>query len=282
MKKLIEILREFEKNRTNAVDDDKWRDKSIEEKYEAIAEWFRPCAEKILCEGYFLINGKYIIDLAAIELYYHEEDGDIKDYIMYHTNEQMPKKYMKTISKFKKQNAIDKLPIFYQRIENNEYPYFTTGSFNLHQSGIDITFENDDNKTDRYRASFLIRSYRMFHKKDLGKDILYDPCPSHLYDDLYYSGLLSVDKSTIEWIDGNKGVIKVKKRPRINVAEYRKDEKGKYVKTDVKITDSEYQSEIEDANNNHRYSIYFKSGSKIYKQDMREWHYCIEGAEEIK
>ena len=82
MEKLIEILKEFDKIRKRDVNEDKWRDKSIEEKYETIAEWFRPCAEKILCNGYFLINGKYIIDLGAIELYYHEEDGDIKDFIM--------------------------------------------------------------------------------------------------------------------------------------------------------------------------------------------------------
>ena len=282
MNTLIKILEKFNENRSKSVNDKTWASKKLEEKYEAIAEWFKPCAEKILCEGYFLINGKYIIDLGAIELYYHEEDGDIKDHIMYHTNEQMPKKYKETISKYKKQNAIEKLPIFYQRIANNEYPFFTIGSFNLHQSGIDITFENEDNKADRYRASFLIRSYRMFDKNNLGKNILYDPCSSHLYDDLYYSGLLSADRSTIEWIAGSKGVIKVKKRPRINVAEYRKDGKGKYVKADVRISDNEYQSEIKDANNNDRYPIYFKSGSKIYKQDMREWHYCLEGVEEIK
>ena len=36
MEKLIEILKEFDEIRKRDVNEDKWRDKSIEEKYEAI------------------------------------------------------------------------------------------------------------------------------------------------------------------------------------------------------------------------------------------------------
>ncbi len=80
MEKLIEILREFEENRTKRKRE-KWDDN-------AVAKCFLPCAEKILCEGYFLINGEYILDLGSIELYYHEETvGGLKDHAMYHTNE---------------------------------------------------------------------------------------------------------------------------------------------------------------------------------------------------
>ena len=36
-----------------------------------------------------------VVILGAIELYYHEEEGDIKDYIMYH----IPERYCNTKSK---------------------------------------------------------------------------------------------------------------------------------------------------------------------------------------
>ena len=144
-----------------------------------------------MCNGYFLVNDEYIIELGAIELYYHEENGNIKDPIMYHTNDRIPKEYDKIIDKY----PADRLPLFYKRIanNNNKYPYFSIVNFNLHQSGIDVTFE----KKDVYRASFLIRSYRMYKKEDLNKDVLYDPCSSHLYEDLSYFGGIGI---SIKWI----------------------------------------------------------------------------------
>jgi hypothetical protein len=132
MEELIKILESFEEKRNQKIGDT-WD-------ADAVKQCFMPCAEKILCKGYFLINGNYIIDIGAIELYYHEEKGNIKDYIMYHTNAHP---YKSRMSEFAK-----------------GYPYFKPGSFNLHQSGLDVTFENPDiNK--KYRASFLIRSYRL-------------------------------------------------------------------------------------------------------------------------
>jgi hypothetical protein len=73
MEKLIEILKQFDQERTKRKEN--WNEASV-------AESFHPIAENILCNGYFLVNEMYIIDLGAIELYYHEEEGDIKDYIM--------------------------------------------------------------------------------------------------------------------------------------------------------------------------------------------------------
>ena len=120
MKNLIKKLKEFDEERRNALrTPEKWDD-------EAVAKCFVPIAKYVLLNGYFLVNDKYIIDLGAIELYYHEEDGNIKDHIMYHTNEHPSK------------SKVYKL--------NNGFPYFKIGSFNLHQSGIDVTFENDANK----------------------------------------------------------------------------------------------------------------------------------------
>lgn len=91
----------------------------------------------------------------------------------------------------------------------------------MHQSGIDVTFENDKLENDKYRASFLIRSYRMIKIEDINKDILYDPCSSHLYDDLYYSGLLSFSKTpTIEWKKYNKGG-EIEQKTRVNINDKR-------------------------------------------------------------
>ena len=208
MNALIKILEEFEQNRSLFLSEGKWNE-------DAVSICFEPCARKILCNGFFLVNGEYIIDLGAIELYYHEEDGAIKDPKMYHTNAQLPEVFKKRLDEY----PINQLPVFYRELkENGGYPYFKKGSFNLHQSGIDVTFENNDNMNDKYRASFLIRSYRMFKKDDPDKDnILYDPCSSHLYDDLYYSGLLSLlGASSIDWVEFDKGG-EIEQKKRINI-----------------------------------------------------------------
>ena len=194
MEKLIEILQEFNQERSKRHDD--WGEK-------ALIEIVRPLAEKILCNGYFLVNGKFIIDIGAIELYYHEENGGIEDPQMYHINKHLPKKY-KEMYKY-----------------DGGYPYFSIGSFNLHQSGVDITFENKDEK---YRASFLIRSYRVLTKEEefASNDIEYDPYSTHIYDDMFYSGLLlsTNNKTTIEWMEYDKGGI-VEQKPRKNIKDTR-------------------------------------------------------------
>ena len=197
MKKLIDILKQFDDERTKFLQSgENWDD-------DAVASCFYHCAEQILCNGYFLVNDEYIIDLGSIELYYHEENGPIKDLKMYHRNGQIPSNYEKRFTKYS-----SRLPIYYRNIADNNrtFPYFQIGSFNLHQSGVDVTFENgEENK--QYRASFLIRSYRMIKKDEIGNnDIVYDPCSSHLYDDMYYAGLLfPSDRGSIKWIEYNKG-----------------------------------------------------------------------------
>ena len=209
MEKLIEILKEFDQNRTESINSKKiWNDVEV-------GKCFLPCAKEILCNGYFLINNEYILDLGSIELYYHEEyDDGIKDTKMYHTNDNLPKSYWDRIKK----HSPEQLTLFYRSIiENNGYPYFKIGSLNLHQSGVDVTFENEKK---RYRASFLIRSYRMIKKEDINNDnVLYDPCSSHLYDDVQNAGLLSLgDGNTIQWVSYPKGG-KVIQCPRRNLDE---------------------------------------------------------------
>ena len=273
MENLIKILEGFEKRR-NDRNKEEWEKKSLVAKYEEIANWFKPCAEQILCNGYFLVNGKYIIDLGAIELYYHEEDGNIKDPIMYHTNAHSSNSRI-------------------LELNNKEFPYFKFGSFNLHQSGVDVTFENPDKK---YRASFLIRSYRILKAKD-GKypqndTTKYDPHSTHIFDDMFYSGLLLFDtekdkKNTIEWKDDKPRNVEFDKEKnwRINVPEYKKengvyikDGKGNYIKDDVIISDEE-KIEMKDAQKNKKCPKYFKSGTKYYRQDMRPWRFQLKDIE---
>ena len=194
MEKLIKILEQFDQERTSKLDN--WNE-------DAVIAAALPLAKEILCNGYFLVNGKYIIEIGAIELYYHEEIGKIKDHVMYHINEHLPKNY-KEMFKF-----------------DGGYPYFTIGSFNLHQSGVDITFENEKQK---YRASFLIRSYRVLTTiEDIAnQDIKYDTYSTHIYDDLFYSGLLlsTNERTTIEWIVYDRGG-EVEQMPRKNIEDTR-------------------------------------------------------------
>lgn len=242
MEKLIEILKEFDEIRKRDVNEDKWRDKSIEEKYEAIAEWFRPCAEKILCNGYFLINGKYIIDLGAIELYYHEEDGDIKDFIMYHTNAHPSKSRL-----FK--------------LNNDAFPYYNFGSFNLHQSGVDVTFENEKK---RYRASFLIRSYRVLEAENgmypKTVSVKYDPHSTHIFDDMFYGGVTLNGGTEILWIPTGKPGGEIELLERINVAVYEKPN----VKKEILISEKEYSK-----------AKHIKTNKKYYERDLRPWRFQI-------
>lgn len=261
MESLKKILEKFDKNRKDTLEKkEEWDRKNIDEKYKAIAEWFKPCAKDILCNGYFLVNGKYIIDLGAIELYYHEEEGEIKDYIMYHIKDKIKSK----IKNFE-----------------NELPYFKFGSFNLHQSGVDVTFENIEKK---YRASFLIRSYRVLKTEDglypENDNTQYDPCSTHIFDDMFYSGYGDTE---IVWIPTDRKGGNIELCPRVHVAEYRKDKEGNYIKDnkgnyekeDIIVSDSDYKAEYEDAKNAKRTPMYFKTGSKTYKQDMREWQFRL-------
>lgn len=241
----------------------------------AVAECFVDIAKYVLLNGYFLVNETYIIDIGAIELYYHEEDkigqdgkvakrGQIKDHIMYHTNEHPSK------------SEVFKL--------NNGYPYFEIGSFNLHQSGVDVTFENEEEK---YRASFLIRSYRVFNKNEENKvydlSCPFDKCSTHIYDDMFYGGIPfdTMNKTTIEWIELDSYKKEdIERWPRTNVAEYRLNDKNKYEKDDFAynstnmIAKKDYDAAIKEANENKSHPKYFKYGTdKYYKQDMRLWQF---------
>lgn len=246
MKALIKILEEFDVERTKKRNEGVWNE-------DAVAECFKSCAKKILCNGYFLINGEYIIDLGAIELYYHEEEeGGIKDYIMYHSNAHPSK------------SKVYKL--------NNSYPYFKFGSFNLHQSGVDVTFENEEKK---YRASFLIRSYRVLKTEDglypENDNTEYDTHSTHIFDDMFYSGYGNTE---IVWIPTDKKNRKFELDDpieRTNVAYYEKPD----IK-DNKIYGSNDPNDIITENDyNLDNKKYIKIKDKFYKRDMRKWQFKL-------
>lgn len=204
-KTLIEILEQFENNKKN------WEGTWNEN---AVAECFMDCAIDLLCNGYFevtwtrsenekIITEKRIIDIGCIELYYHEEESDIKDPIMYHTNDRG------SYSQF-----------------CDVFPYYEFGSFNLHTSGVDVTFENEKEK---YRASFLIRAYRVLKDKtELKNAKKYDGRSSYIFDNMFPLGVCFESQNfKIEWkycFIKSEGIERCKRK---NVPEY-KDENGKY------------------------------------------------------
>lgn len=257
MEELIKKLKEFEEERRIKRSSKEWN-------VNTVADCFVDIAKYVLLNGYFLVNKTYIIDIGAIELYYHEEDGEIKDHIMYHTNEHPSK------------SEVFKL--------NNGYPYFKIGSFNLHQSGVDVTFENE---AEKYRASFLIRSYRVFNKNEESKiydlSIPFDKCSTHIFDDMFYEGISfdNENKTTIEWVELKSHKKEdIEQSPRTNVAIYRLNDKNKYEKDDLAyhskkiITKKDYDAAIKEANENKSHPKYFKYGtSKYYKQDMKLWQF---------
>lgn len=236
MYNLNKILKGFDDRRTEMIN----KNEKVWDA-DAVAECFEPCAKEILLNGYFLINNEYIIDLGSIELYYHEEAGPIKDYIMYHRKERIT-------SRIKEFN-------------NGNLPYFDFGSINLHQSGVDVTFENGEKE---YRASFLIRSYRVLRKSDdIANDIIpFDPHSTHIFDDMFYKGISFNEekKTTIEWIklDREKGVFnKVDQFPRQNVAKY---------------TQNMEKVEVAKDENVQRKGILRINGIN-YRRDMRPWQF---------
>ena len=221
---MIEILKTF-KGVTN---------EPAANKMSALNEQFCAMAKELLYGGCFLIEGHKHLYLDDIEFYYHEEEGSIKDPIMYHTNEH----------------------------EGKELPYFELGRLNLHVSGVDVTFENPK---EHYRASFLIRGFHMEGKP-------YDPHSTHIYDEMLYMGVPLGKVIEIEWIEedvADKDNYKPKGIPRLNVAEY-EYRNGKYVKIEYK--DGKYSKE-EYLKKDFDTKQYFRYSGKIFKQCQRPWRF---------
>ena len=163
-------------------------------------EKFKELAEYFVLGGYFLVNNERKVYLCDVEFYYHEEEGAVKDYIMYHRNNRYGK------------NVILK--------------YFEVGQLNAHESGVDITFECEAQK---YRASMLIRGFKIKDPNPEKYDDLctkkYDVRSKYFYEALLNHGSIG-DGLKIEWVE-NEGKSEYELAEptfRQNVAEYDKDQ----------------------------------------------------------
>lgn len=178
MEKLLDTLNSF--NGRYAENEDK------------LIEEFEKIARAVIDGGYFLVNENAKIFVTDIEFYFHSERVETetwkKDYAMYHRG---PKEAV---------------------------PYFPIGSVFPHNSGVDITFENE---SDEYRASFLIRSHRY---ADAEETYLSDK-PTYVREDMFgYANCLSGGLN-IKWIDEVSEPSDIVQYVRINVSAYDKDGK---------------------------------------------------------
>ena len=195
------------------------------EKEDALSDPFRVLAQKAIYGGYFVVkSGQRVIHrvyIHTVEFYYHEEkQGGLRDWIVYHKNP----------FKGKPKDA------------------FPLGTFNSHQSGVDITFEDQTPglKNPGYRASMLIRSFRVTtgDNKDymqFGKypdhvknhqfqDVEF--FPTHLYDYLFMQA--PIDDISISWKEDPQKYGPVYAGQRINVFDYKFKDDGSDTKSPEK------------------------------------------------
>ena len=195
---------------------------------------FEKLAKYLLYGGHFHCSERYDLYITSVEFYYHEEIGDndkrIVDPIMYH------------------RNVKDK-PVV---------PYLNVGTLYPHWSGVDITFEDD---ILQYRASALIRSYRIVQLKPERLELKESDLSTYVYDYLFDG--LSVDKkeTIIDWIDDKVILSNCKvnayKRKNVNLFKYN------YEKTEDEPS-SKHDNEF----------IKIKN-----KQESRRWRFVREGSD---
>ena len=195
---------------------------------------FEKLAKYLLYGGHFHCSERYDLYITSVEFYYHEEIGDndkrIVDPIMYH------------------RNVKDK-PVV---------PYLNIGTLYPHWSGVDITFEDEKLQ---YRASALIRSYRIVQLKPERLELKESDLSTYVYDYLFDG--LSVDKkeTAINWIDDKVILSNCKvnayKRKNVNLFKYN------YEKTEDEPS-SKHDNEF----------IKIKN-----KQDSRRWRFVREGSD---
>ena len=155
-----------------------------------LIEEFEKIARAVINGGYFLVNENAKIFVTDIEFYFHSELDEVeiwkKDYAMYH------------------------------RGPKDAVPYFPIGSVFPHNSGVDITFENE---SQEYRASFLIRSHRYVDAEETYSS----DKPTYVRENMFgYASCLS-EGLNIKWIDEVSVPSDIIQDVRINVSAYDKD-----------------------------------------------------------
>ena len=146
--------------------------KDEKEKLSHLSSQFEAIAKDVLLGGCFEINGVRRIYPLEIEFYYHEEgENGLKDPVMYHTADH----------------------------EGKMLDYYPLGSLNCHISGMDVTFENQEKQ---YRASFLIRKYRVCEYES-GEWVEKKECEkrsTYIYEDMFMNIPLS-DGINVKWVN---------------------------------------------------------------------------------
>lgn len=173
-----------------------------------LAKQFEEIANAAFFSGRFVINRGipeeyYYIRITDIEFYYHEDLGDIKDDAKYHKGDE---------------------------------PYFPVGSLHPNQSGIDVTFENEQK---HFRASFLIRGYQTIESDG---QISYDNKktnpngrPQDIWYDLFGSAnMLLENRMSLEWEDYQYTETAIETTTRINVSRHNNRRWRYYVKEENK------------------------------------------------
>lgn len=219
---------------------------------QSVEDRFMNIAKEIILGGHFEVTYRdsegdihtkyvYVVD---VEGYYFDEKNiydETNDWIVYHRTH---------YSSSKEPQKPDYLPI---------------GSLNLHDSGIDITFEN---KTKNYRASMLLRSFQVYDKiptERCEKDV--DERSTYMYDALFpFNKPIGCDDSytwnyKIVWMQTDQPDEEVKNRikttVRKNVAKYqwvdgKKANKGETkFKEPQKVPFEEGKHELKTENGNY-------------------------------
>ena len=135
-------------------------------KEENLTEQFRLLADYLLHGGYIAAGDNRRVYLRDIEFYYHEEEGPVKDPVMYHRD-----------------------------TKTTRPPYLPLATLYPHQSGIDITFENP---ARRYRASALVRGYNLLDG-DAPLPAGYETRSTYLYEALLCGPSLA-DGIRLAWV----------------------------------------------------------------------------------
>lgn len=215
--------------------------KDEKEKLSSLSMQFEAIAKDVILGGCFEINGMRRIYPLEIEFYYHEEgENGLKDPVMYHTDDH----------------------------EGKQLDYYPLGSLNCHVSGIDVTFENTEKQ---YRASFLIREYRVeeYVEGEWVNKKVREKRPTYIYEDMFMNIPLS-DGINVKLVDVKpiNPAEDIYSKPRINVAEYKSDNDGKFTK--VEISEDEYNKLSKNEKDN-----YFSYSGRKLKRCKRMWNYYM-------
>lgn len=163
-----------------------------------------------------VFNGRFLVSTTTdyvkiyptcIEIYWHEEQGAIKDPIVYHRNSEK---------------------------ENPEI--FVHGVLHNHVSGIDLTFELGANPESAIRASALIREYKVEKNGELISD---EKRPTYLYEALYGQFSVFDGGFNIKWEEDENAdntIFAANCTPRHNAARYIENGNGEIVKEPAEKT----------------------------------------------